>query len=183
MAEGSRSSGGWVYPDWDAWQKLLHLRPKPAPVMNKPPWWQDPWPLGRSARAAAGLTDGRRLELIRSELTWAQKCFYYAQSALPDSLAKAKAGRIAEIIGRARRAIDTAETARGMERAIDELAGVGQYDPEKYPRAFVEAAGRSISAAGHAMESARQASLGYWGRVFVRAGGYFRSMGHELPEP
>jgi len=150
--------------------------------MDKPAWWRDSWPLGRSGQSMSGMSDARKLEIVQGELAWAQKCFYYAQSVLPDSLAKDKAGRMAEIIGRARQVIATTEAAQAAAMAVDELSPIGRYDPERYPKAFVEAAGRSISAAGRAMEASTLATVAYWGRVFVRAGGFFCSMGQELPE-
>ena len=105
---------------------------------------------------------------------------FYAQSVLPGSQAQEKAGRIADALGRARLALDTAEKAANAEPAAANLAGIGAYDPAKYPQAFVEHAGLSLTAAGRAMEASRVEAVAYWGRVLARAGGFFRSMNHDL---
>ena len=182
MPAKTKSPSSWLYPDRDAWDKLLDIRPKPRPVMEKPSWWRGAWPARWPGKpTAAALSNERKLETVRKELAWAQKCFYYAQSVLPDSQAERKAGRMAEVIGRARRAIDVPKKAEDIERAVDELAGVARYDPAKSPRAFVETAGRSVSAAGQIMETSRFESVAYWGRVFARAGGFFRAMKNDLP--
>ncbi|HUS92638.1 MAG TPA: hypothetical protein VM695_12350 [Phycisphaerae bacterium] len=175
-------SSSWVYPDRDAWEKLLHLRPKPRPVMDKPPWWRTPWPLsgsdGGGSTGGAGVT---QLNRIRNQLAWAEKCLLYAQSVLPDGEAKGKAYRLAEELRRTRLAFDTPAKAQGTALAADELVAVGRYDPVKYPRPFIEAAGRGVTAAGQVMSASACPSVAYWGRVLVRAGGYFRAMKPDLP--
>lgn len=182
MPETSKSPSSWLYPDRQAWEKLLDIRPKPRPVMEKPAWWRGPWPARWPGRpTAAAISNERKLDSVRRELAWAQKCFYYAQSVLPDSKAKQKAGLIAEALGRARTAIDMPEKAEDIHPAVDELSGVGRYNPAKSPGSFVETAGRCISAVGQVMEASRFESVAYWGRVFARAGGFFRAMRHDLP--
>ena len=183
MAAEGQAPSSWVYPDRDAWEKLLHLRPKPRPVMEKPAWWRGSWPAAWPGKPTEGAqSNERKLEAVRRELAWAQKCFYYAESVLANSHARDKARRIADTLGRARRSLDTPDKADQMDYVAQELAGVGRYDPAKHPRAFVEASGRSLSAAGGAMATSRHESVGYWGRVLVRAGGFFRAMKQELPE-
>jgi hypothetical protein len=162
MAENVQTPSSWVYPDRDAWEKLLRIRPRPRPVLDKPQWWRGRWPPRRPGRpTAAALANGRILETLRGELAWAQKCFYHAQSVLPNCQAQAKAGRLADALGRARRSLDAPQKAAGMDAVVDELIGVGRYDPAKYPRAFVDAAGRSISAAGRAMQTSRFETVAY----------------------
>lgn len=181
MADASKTPSSWVYPDRDAWEELLNIRPRPRSVMDKPEWWHKPWPARWPGKpAGAALSDDRKLKALRRELAWAQRCFHYAEHVLPDSQTKEKAGRIADALGRARRAIDAPEKAADVAQAVDELAGVGRYDPSRNPRAFVDTAGRSISATGRALAASRFESVAYWGRVFGRAGGFFRSMRHQL---
>jgi hypothetical protein len=105
----------------------------------------------------------------------------YAQSVLPDSLAKENIGRIADALGRVRLALDSSEKALAAEPAAADLAGIGAYEPARYPHAFVERAGQCVSAAGKALEASRAETLAYWGRSLARMGGFLRSMQHDLP--
>jgi len=181
MAKIAKIPSSWLYPDRDAWENLLKIRPKPRPVMDKPPWWRNSWPARWPGKpAGAALSDERKLDVLARELAWAQDCFRYAASALPDSHAKLKAKRIADALERTRMAIDTPEKAANVENAIDELVGVGHNDPANNPAAFVDSAGRSVAATGRIMQDSRFGSLAYWGRVLLRTGGSFRSMRHEL---
>lgn len=182
MAPEAKEPGNWIYPDREAWDKLMNLRPRPRAVMEKPPWWRGSWPAQWPGKpTAAALSNDRKLAIVRKQLIWAQNCFYHAQSVLPDGRAKQKAGRIADILGRARKAVDQPEKADVLDLAAVEFARVGKYDPAQCPRAFVETAGQSISAAGQIMETSRFGSVAYWGRVLVRAGGFFRAMKYDLP--
>ena len=182
MGQKAKMPSSWVYPDRDAWEKLLQIRPKPRPVLEKPAWWRTPWPPRRPGRAGeADLPNERKLDLLRNELGWARRCFRYAGSVLPPSRAKAKASRIADALARARKSFDRPEKTKDMDPVSDELVAVGRYDPARHARAFVEASGRSISAAGQVMAAAAFGDVAYWGRVLVRAGGFFRAMKHELP--
>jgi len=182
MAKTTESAGSWLYPDRGAWEKLLHLRPKPRAVMDKPLWWRKPWPARWPGKpSAAAVSNDRKFEAVRNELAWAQKCFYYAEAVLPDSRAKEKARRIAEALGRLRMAIDGPGKAADVAGLADELSAVGRHDPAKSPRAFIEMAGQSLSAAGQILETSGFESVAYWGRVFARAGGFFRAMKRDLP--
>ena len=182
MPGSQRSSSPWIYPDREAWEALLRIRPKPRPVMDKPDWWRGQWPAGRRGAAAGATSADRLLDRIRNELAWAAKCFFYAESIFPDSRVKEKVRLIANALERARTAVDTPAKAEDISAVADELAGVGRYDPVKHPRAFVETAGRSLSATGQAMEASTFEGLAYWGRSFVRAGGFLRAMKHDLPD-
>lgn len=182
MADEEKPASSWIYPDREAWEKLLRIRPRPRPVMEKPDWWRGRWPPARPGKPAPRMLAGDRiLDKVRNELDWAQKCFYYAESILPESAAREKSRLIAGALGRARKTIDSHDKAKEIESAAHELAGVARYDPAKYPKAFVEAAGSSLTAMGKVMETSRFQSVAYWGRVFVRAGGYYRAMRHDLP--
>ena len=162
MAKIAKTPSSWLYPDRDAWEKLLKIRPKPRPVMDKPPWWRGAWPARWPGKpAGAALSDERKLDVLARELAWAQNCFRYAASALPDSPAKQKAGRIADALERTRTAVDTPKKAASVEQAVDELVGVGNHDPATRPAAFVDSAGRSVAATGRIMQDSRFESLAY----------------------
>ena len=149
--------------------------------MEKPAWWHRPWPAASPGKPTdAALANDRKLDTIRKELAWARNCFYYAEDVLPNGEARAKAGRLAMELDRARSAFDTPEKAEGMDLLAHELARVARYDPAKHPRSFVETAGSSVSAAGQAMVGSSYESVAYWGRVLVRAGGFFRAMKYDL---
>jgi hypothetical protein len=182
MVDNAGGPSGWLYPDRQAWESLLRIRPKPQPVLAKPSWWRGRWPDGAAARTTNGSSEPRQvLDRVRRELAWARKCFCHAQSVLPDSSAKNKAARIGDTLARVRKAVDTPEKAEDVVRAIDELAAMGRHDPEKYPRSFVETAAASLGAAGAILAASRFGAIAYWGRVLSRSSGFFRSMGHELP--
>jgi hypothetical protein len=152
------------------------------PVMEKPSWWTHRWSMGRPL-GPGNSKQGQQLQAqaVRGEFTWAQRCLLYAQSVLPDSMAKDNAGRIADALGRARLVLDTTEKALAAEGAAADLAGMGAYDPAKYPHAFVERAGQRLTAAGRALEASGIEAMGYWGRTLARMGGSFGAMKQELP--
>ena len=140
MAPHVKSPSSWVYPDRDAWENLLHIRPKPRPVLEKPPWWRGPWSASRPGRPTEKADSAeRKIELLRNELAWAQKCLSYAQSVLPQPKARAKAGRLADAIARACKSFDNTEKSAGMDRVVEELVGVGRHDPARKPQAFIQA--------------------------------------------
>lgn len=182
MTGSPANPSSWVYPDWDSWQQLLNLRPKPMPVMDKPPWWPGRWPMGRPFGPASS-TQGKELgaQAVRGEFAWARRCLLYARSVLPESLAKDNAGRIADALDRLRLALDTSEKALAAEGAAAQLAGIGAYDPAKYHHAFVERAAQCIAAAGRALEATGFEAMEYWGRTLARMGGFFGAMRQELP--
>jgi hypothetical protein len=176
------SSSSWVYPDWDSWRQLLNLRPKPLPVMEKPPWWTAHWPMGRQFGPANSVQGQQlRAQAVRGEFGWAQRCLLYAQSLLPDSMAKDNAGKIAEALERVRLALDTTDKALAAEGAAADLAGIGAYDPARYPHAFVERASQCLTAAGRSLEACGVETVAYWGRTLTRMGRFFGSMKQELP--
>jgi len=182
MGKKATSPSSWLYPDRDRWESLLSIRPKPQPVMEKPTWWSGRWPAGAAARATDGSARPQQiLARVVRELSWAQKCFLHAQSVLPDCSAKNKAGRIGEALGRTRKAIDVPEKAEDIVRVIDELSGVGRYDPGKHPRRFVETAAASLAAAAAVLAACPFEAVAYWGRTLTRASRFFGAMKHELP--
>lgn len=176
-----KTSGDWVYPDPDGWEKLMLTRPRRRAAMEKPDWWHTPWPPRRIGQTKEALSPHRKFEALKHELAWAQRCLYYAQSVLPDSAAKHKVVLLAEALGRVNQAIDAVEKAQGIYGAADELRGISQYDPARYPRAFVENAGRSLVAAGKILGTSPLGAVAYWGRALVRAGGFVQCMKHDLP--
>ena len=178
MAAQSKAPSSWVYPDRDAWETLLSIHPKPRPVTEKPEWWRGPWPSGNGF--GENLSSDQKLEVVKKEFAWARKCFYYAESVLPDSAAKEKAGRIARVLGRANQALDSREKATDVFAVVHELSRIGRYDPQRHPRAFVETAGGSVAAAGKVMEDSQVESMAYWGRALARAGRYFQTMKYDL---
>jgi hypothetical protein len=182
MTGDPTTSSSWVYPDWDSWRQLLNLRPKPMPVMDKPVWWTSHWPMGRQL-GPAGSVQGQqmRAQAVRGEFAWAQRCMLYAQSVLPQSMAKDNSGKIADVLERVRLALDTTDKALAAEPAASDLAGIGSYDPARYHHAFVERAGLCLRSAGRALETCGCESVAHWGRTLARMGGFFGVMKQDLP--
>ncbi|MCD6303965.1 MAG: hypothetical protein J7M21_03265 [Planctomycetes bacterium] len=181
--DANSATSSWVYPDREAWQELLKIRPKPRPVMERPSWWRRPWPATWPGKpTAAALSIDRLYHAARSELAWARKCFRYAQAVLPQGPARRKARLLADALARTRSAMDRPAKASGLADLVHELAPVGRYDPRKYPHAFIEMAGRSVQGAGRLLASSPHPSVAYWGRVLVRAGGYFLATREGLSE-
>ena len=152
------------------------------PVMEKPSWWTARWAMGRPLGPANSMQGQQlRAQAVRGEFAWAQRCLLYAQSVLPDSMAKDNVGKIAEALERVRLALDTTDKALAAETAAADLAGIGGYDPAKYHHAFVERASLCLRAAGKALEASGCEAVAYWGRTLARMGGFFGAMKQDLP--
>jgi hypothetical protein len=152
------------------------------PVMDKPSWWTGNWTMGRPLGPANSVQGQQlRAQAVRGEFAWAQRCMRYAQSVLPESMAKDNAGKLADALERVRLALDTTDKALAAESASADLAGIGGYDPARYHHAFVERAGLCLRSAGRALEASGCEAVAYWGRTLARMGGFFGAMTHDLP--
>lgn len=123
---------------------------------------------GQEPRARLGRL---KLNAVKDEFRRSELAFMAAKHALGEMGVAVLAGRIADALGRACRAIDTVEKGAAVYPALEALVGVSKIDPASRPAAFLDLAGKSIAIAGRMMASSGFADVAYWGRALSHLAG------------
>jgi hypothetical protein len=141
-----------------------------------PPPAPDPEPDEQPELRAARI----QLNAVKDEFRRAELAFVTAKRVLGDPAAGEAAGRIADALSRASRAVDTIEKGVAVHPVLNALVDVARFDPAWEPVEFCETAGRSVADVGRKMERCEFATVAYWGRTLARLATAFASRKEAL---
>ena len=136
---------------------------------------------GLSTLEARGRFGRVKLNAVKAELRRAELAFLAASRSLPTLRARRAAGRIADALGRASRAIDGVAKGAAVHAAAGALEGVSRFDPADRPGDFVRLSGKSVALAGKAMARCGFDSVEYWGRTLGRLARVFAATRFSSP--
>ena len=139
----------------------------------------EPEPASSTDQADDGLAR-RKLNAVRDELRRAELAFLAAKQVFGDANAREAAGKIADALGRASRAIDSPEKGAAVHAVVQALAGASRFDPAWHPVEFAKTAAWSVGRAGRMMAGCGFPAVAYWGRTLIRMAGAFAAMKDAL---
>lgn len=125
-------------------------------------------------------TAEEKYDAVKNTLSRAETGFKTAETVLSNAEASAKAGEIADALGKANQVIDTVDKGVKLYGVVEAFSELDKVDPREDPQAFAQAAGEAVARAGEIMKMSKIPGVSMYGEFLSNAGDFFENMRLKL---
>jgi hypothetical protein len=125
-------------------------------------------------------TSEEKYNAVKDTLSKAETGFKSAEMTLSNPEVSAKAGEVADTLGKANQAIDTVEKGVKLYGVVKAFSALDDVDPQEDPQAFAKAAGQAVASAGEIMKMSKIPGVSMYGEFLSNAGNFFENMRLKL---
>lgn len=126
------------------------------------------------------LTDEEKYKEVKDKMSKAEKAFEVASKTLSNKEAAENAAKVADILGKANKAINTYDKGIVIYEGIKSLKDFSKYDPYTDPEGFAKAAGGFLATLGEVMKLSKIPGVSVYGQFLSDAGNFFVNMRKQL---